>query len=112
VRLIHTHLDQSKRHPAHRHVDDQQIQATRHRRQVHLHVHDTGHLRIFLLPASAYETGTIVVEAATGAGATPWCRVFGAIRTKSKPESRRLIDAGHGGQRCCGQGAAGIYFKI
>jgi len=74
VRLIHTHLDQSKRHPAHRHVDDQQIQATRHRRQVHLHVHDTRHLRIFLLPASAYETGTIVVEAATGAGATPWCR--------------------------------------
>ena len=29
----------------------------------------TGHLRIFLL--LAYMTGTIVVEAATGAGATP-----------------------------------------
>ena len=32
-----------------------QIQATRHRRQVHIHVHDTGHIRIFLLLASAYD---------------------------------------------------------
>src|SRR5271155_1822883 len=60
----HRHLDQQGRHPAwHRVVEQRlhQIEGTRHRRQLFVHIHHARHLPILLLRPSAhggYDRGT------------------------------------------------------
>ena len=53
----HRHLGQPRRHPAHGDVENHgvPIQGDGHRRQVLVHIRDTGQIRLFLFLASAHD---------------------------------------------------------